>query len=239
MTSRNDSCSCGSGIKYKRCCLGKRPLTSKDLLDSLKEQITFLDTSCNSFDQGNLIESKRIALTLRILFHDTKNSKSLLSIIDSNLMMLNTAIPIVETGVKMFSSPLTMQKISKNPESLTFKFEPALENFKESRPWNFIEFKNWWNQVILVDSDTITYTREELVLHMADTDGGAHVDPKQDEKYYELSKTNKTGIRTYKGDITKPETLVFSDIDSKPHLPAMRQIGFEVLHSIRRKYSEI
>lgn len=24
--SRNDACSCGSGLKYKRCCLGKTPI---------------------------------------------------------------------------------------------------------------------------------------------------------------------------------------------------------------------
>jgi len=31
--SRNDPCPCGSGLKYKRCCLGKRvPLRGKRLL---------------------------------------------------------------------------------------------------------------------------------------------------------------------------------------------------------------
>src|SRR5205823_1787360 len=27
-TGRNDTCPCGSGIKFKRCCLGKSPLNS-------------------------------------------------------------------------------------------------------------------------------------------------------------------------------------------------------------------
>jgi hypothetical protein len=47
----------------------------KSLLD---EQLDFLRTSADAFDRGVLSEYKRIALVLRVLLHDTSQSRSLL-----------------------------------------------------------------------------------------------------------------------------------------------------------------
>jgi hypothetical protein len=56
----------------------KIKLKYKELEDHLKEQLDFLITSCDLYDRGKLSEAKRIAATIRILFHDTKHSRSLL-----------------------------------------------------------------------------------------------------------------------------------------------------------------
>ena len=46
-------------------------LKKTELEEHLKEQIEFLLASCEDYDNGRNSEAKRIAATLRILFHDT------------------------------------------------------------------------------------------------------------------------------------------------------------------------
>jgi hypothetical protein len=56
---------------------------------------------------------------------------------------------------------------------------PGLDGLVARRGlWNrrFKWFEDWWHQVVIRDTTGHTFTREELVLNMADTEGGAHVD---------------------------------------------------------------
>ena len=52
-------------------------------LDQLKkhlnEQLAFIESSCNSYDQGNTSEAKRIAVSVRTLVKNSKSTTSLLS----------------------------------------------------------------------------------------------------------------------------------------------------------------
>lgn len=56
----------------------KIKVPESELKAHLKEQISFLVSSCELFDEGKRDEAKRITTHLRILFHDTGMSKSLL-----------------------------------------------------------------------------------------------------------------------------------------------------------------
>src|ERR1017187_2181948 len=47
------------------------------LANLLREQFGYLQTSAREYDAGNEAESKRLATTLRVLFHNTTRSKSL------------------------------------------------------------------------------------------------------------------------------------------------------------------
>jgi hypothetical protein len=48
---RNDACPCGSGIKYKRCCLGKQQAVATNLTDVQKAQIS-LQNAINKIQQA-------------------------------------------------------------------------------------------------------------------------------------------------------------------------------------------
>jgi hypothetical protein len=48
-------------------------------MQHLHEQMTFLRGSAESYDAGDFSEAKRLATTLRLLLHDTKKSRSLLT----------------------------------------------------------------------------------------------------------------------------------------------------------------
>ncbi|MFJ5956563.1 hypothetical protein ACIQC5_11475 [Paenarthrobacter sp. NPDC092416] len=51
----------------------------RDDINRLVEQLEFLDSSCAAYDSGSRSEAKRLATTVRVLLHDTKQSTSLLA----------------------------------------------------------------------------------------------------------------------------------------------------------------
>lgn len=56
--------------------------SKNELKIHLSEQIGFLKTSSHLYDLGFENEAKRLAVTLRVLLSDTKNSTSLLTALD-------------------------------------------------------------------------------------------------------------------------------------------------------------
>ena len=74
--------------------------------------------------------------------------------------------------------------------------------------------------------------RRDLILNVADTDGGGHVDPELDELYYAFSKKNSLGWMFANGDITKA-------FDGRPELVCMRQIAYEVLLTLKDEVPHI
>jgi hypothetical protein len=76
---RNAPCPCGSGKKYKKCCLGEYQLTENDLYNHLKEEVQLFVFLCKSYDERLTHVAKILATRIGILIHDTKNSTSLLT----------------------------------------------------------------------------------------------------------------------------------------------------------------
>lgn len=50
-----------------------------NLSEQLRRQLKFIDASCRAYDAGEIEEALRIAVSLRVIFHDTTNSTSLLT----------------------------------------------------------------------------------------------------------------------------------------------------------------
>ena len=104
-----------------------------------------------------------------------------------------------------------------------------------------VPFVTWWNGVILEDSSNHRFSRRDLVLHVADTDGGAHVDPNLDAAYMALSRSNSLGHTFVTGSsleeiITRPATQ--TTFQGRPELACMRQIAYEVLCTIDNRAPE-
>jgi hypothetical protein len=83
-------------------------------------------------------------------------------------------------------------------------------------------FEDWWNQVVMV-IDRTPITRKQLVLAAANKDGGAHVDSKLTREYEKLAADGALGH--FLGE-PMPNIPI-----TDGHLMALRQVGFEVLHS--------
>ena len=76
-----------------------------------------------------------------------------------------------------------------------------------------------------------TFCRRDLILNVADTDGGAHVDPYLDEAYMGLSRKNSLGWIFFNGNIEEA-------FRGRPELACMRQIAEEVLITLRENTQE-
>jgi hypothetical protein len=104
-------------------------------------------------------------------------------------------------------------------------------------------FVDWWNGIVLRDQKTHAFTRRDLVLAVADQDGGAHVDAQLDEAYAELTRANSlqhTWGRNEEGGVGFMG-FVLGDGPVVGHAPAnsialahIRQIAWETLDTLRR-----
>jgi len=137
-----------------------------ELIDHWGEQIGFIQDSSEQFDNGKLSEAKRIATALRVLFHETNKSHSLLYQIgfQNSILLLSTAHSYIPVNM---SSYWGLLKISGD------KYQPLLGDSDSSK---FLSFDDWWNEIIFDDKESV-FTRKDIVWYIANQDGGAHVDP--------------------------------------------------------------
>ncbi len=187
------------------------------LIQKLKMQIDFLKRSCYSFDSGFQDEAFRIAVVLRVLFHSTKQSTSLLKHLDyENLPLISTK---AHTSKELLNSAsLYMGLIQMRANGLV----PKLNTGPIIREIDFIE---WWNEVVLIPGKNIKFTRRRLVLEMANKDGGAHIDKKISAEYEII--LNGVG-ELYRSD---SEGNISIEKVENMHLITVRQIAFEVINS--------
>lgn len=111
-------------------------------------------------------------------------------------------------------------KISNTPPKPTSRFVPLCGENEKFHP--FVPFLAWWKAVVFKDQRGNRFSRKDIVLTVANQDGGAHVDPELDEDYDALSKKNTLGWTFKSGDAEIPWP-------SNPVPASIRQIAHEVL----------
>lgn len=111
-------------------------------------------------------------------------------------------------------------ELSSTPPTARAKFVPKCEMNEELHP--VVPFSAWWNAVVFKDKRGNTFSRREVVLTLANQDGGAHVDPELDEDYAGLSKENTLGWNLKAGEQDVPWP-------SNPVPASVRQIAHEIL----------
>jgi len=197
-----------------------------DLIKELKDQIALLESACDTYDAGLKPVGKHIALSLRVLLHHRGQSQSLLRQLNLlSVRFFDTAGEVNPRNLAT-SSNLVATAISGNGA----EYVPLVLSGGGPIPQRLIKFADWWNQVVVVDNQRREFKRRELIAHVADTDGGAHVDPELDEAYMDLSRNNSLGWVFRKGDIEQQL--------NGPELACMRQIAHEVLITLRQHVPE-
>lgn len=199
------------------------PQAASDLERHLADQLRFLESSAAAFDSGFEGEARRLAVVIRVLVHDTKQSKSLLGLLGRKAMGFYDSALDVNPNNVMTHSGLTAMRLTAGGPNAGGKYIALLDGTIAShRP---VTFDQWWNKVVIVDDQRHTITRKELVLAVANTDGGAHVDPNLDEKYARLSRGNSLAWIWHDERGDRPM--------EGPELAAVRQIAHEVLKSFQ------
>ncbi len=192
---------------------GARP----DLEDILREQIGFLERSNAAYDEGYYDEAKRIAVVVRVLLHDTQSSHSLFQQLSyKNYKFLDTS-PNVDSQIpgKIFQAGLAIPSLK--------GYVPRHQAPQLHHP-SWSNFTNWWNNPV-INTQERTYSRRELVLILANKEGGAHVDPKL-TAHYENLKNKGSGFTIIK-DGSAPKRM------TQEEHACLRQIAYELLETIK------
>lgn len=189
-----------------------------DFHKQLERQMAFLQRSCDGYDVGISDEAIRIATTIRVLIHATRNSTSLLQHLNATTInLLSTTAGAPSNATRFFG--LGMLELS----SETTNYIPSLDM---SRVKKLVPVSQWWDEVVFVIDTQTSLSRKEIVLAAANKDGGAHVDPRLPPEYEALSKDNAIRVFTFSDDGVKvPEPV------DNVHFVAIRQMAYELLNS--------
>jgi hypothetical protein len=152
--------------------------------EQLDSQLGYLKRSCESYDSGHEDEAARLATTLRVLLHTKgRNNVSVLSHLGlQDTSMLTSAIYNNNDWRDLLQIKIDLN----SPQPVTT--QPQLgDQFNEAT------FESWWTGEPIFRYEDKVYSRKDVILSMADKDGGAHVD-RELEPYYETLRRGLQGL---------------------------------------------
>jgi hypothetical protein len=209
-------------MKYKK--------SGDELRRECREQVELLLSAVMGFDAGREIEAKNIALRLRVLLHDTPKQTSALTHVGlkSTLKYLDTCQDS-PPGNLLMEQPLVLTEFS--PTGVRFRaiLDEPIPPFL--RP-QLVAFDAWWKRVVLWH-ETLQkkFSREALVLTMADKDGGAHIDEDLSADYAWLTRQQVASGTTMRQGVSTPVLPLAEAV--------VRQIAHELLKGLHHQAPEM
>ncbi len=181
------------------------------------------------FDAGHRVASLPMATALRVLVHDTDRSKSVLTQLGEKerLQFADTAAHI-DPGNLLPTPGLVLAKVTAGSGA---DWVPPLDGelLGPHRQQPPLPFGRWWTMPItkVHGPKGGTWSRKSFVLHIANKEGGAHVDPEEPEATIRsLEEHNALGFQ-YLDPVIGDQPML-----NGPVLPSVRQIGLEVQRTI-------
>jgi hypothetical protein len=205
--------------------------TQNDLFNHFNEQLELLSVLAQSYDSGSEVAAKSMATCVRVLLHNTDRSFSLLKQLGLDGSDIFDTCAEIEgsptTGAIQIGSSAGLVALALGEDGKG-RYIPYLD---ETPPFHGkkVPFKDYWGAVVFTDNFGAKFTRKDIVLTVANQDGGAHIDPQIDEKYVQLSRKNSMGWEA--GNDHVPSTAPIG-----PELAAIRQIGHEILRTFLPGY---
>ncbi|MBI3658112.1 MAG: hypothetical protein HY232_17050 [Acidobacteria bacterium] len=215
-------------------------------MDELKrefnEVVQNLRTLSEEYERGSKAAAKAIAVQLRVLLHDSKQNISLLTMFGRKRILFDSTPNLLAGTDKTPQLPLIrfQSRGVIAPEGATISdaeyvpvywgfpgFGDALNMFIpwSIPPWQQLPFDQWWDQrVLLIDSQT-SLTRHDIILGVADQQGGAHSDPSIEEKHAIVMRQQALRFSvSLGGQSASPE--------HGPQYACVRQICYEVQRTL-------
>jgi hypothetical protein len=202
--------------------------TNNPLSDRFDEYTKLMTVLCDCYDGGNDIVAISIATAIRALVHDTEQSTSLLAHLGrKNGQYLNTNFrnskEVVHLGL--------VRRINvgvNDGKGGEAKYWPLCDERyfpTPKRHFTVTSFDKWWNERVFENQNSYL-TRRDLVLTIVNKDGGAHFDTEVDKNYDDFRKSCSGG-----SNLIGRQSGVKREYDNIPIYPAVRQMGYELLHS--------
>ena len=201
---------------------------SNPLPERLDEHMKLMTVLCESYDGGNDIIALPIATAIRVLVHDTTNSTSLLKHLGKK------GGQYLNTNCRDLREPVHLGLVRRINVGVNdgaggeAKYWPLCDEryFPIQRAhFAFVSFEDWWGERVF-ENPRSYLTRRDLVLAIANKDGGAHFDTEVDQRYDDFRKKWSGG-----SSLIGRKSGVKRGYDNIPIYPAVRQIGYELLHS--------
>ncbi|CAM2794947.1 hypothetical protein [Dellaglioa algida] len=152
-------------------------------------------------------------MSLRILFHETPKSVSVFSKLKPLMHLYSSGRYYLPDNL-LPSWVLLSIKMSNDG----IAYEPLIDS--PSRTF-FMNFEDWWNEIIFDDLNS-KFTRKDIILFVANQDGGTHVDPDMKESFVALTKLNSLGWVDQNGNVPK----------NNPVYQSIRSMARELIMSI-------
>ena len=192
--------------------------TREELESLLCENTDNLKLIADAFDGGDHHVAPVMAVILRNLLHTKGRSIALLHQLGMlERLFFNTASSFDPQNL-LETEALIAQEATPDGHRYFAPLDQAMVA-------EFVPFQDWWRQIVFSIDDGEVFSRESLVLHVADKEG-KHVDPKIPSKFAKL-KTSPW--------IPNPETG--SDLKNRDR-HAILQIVHEVLKTIDNDYAK-
>ena len=163
----------------------------KFLRERLEELRHLLGKSIKEFASGDLAEGIRLATAIRVLVHETGNSKPLLRQLSPNylqLEILDRKPPEAEKSRPSQQSVVVMSvpiSIKINDSGVFLNAELDVEAYTPTI------LGRWWTRPALILPGLGGISRKEIVLGLANKEGGAHVDVNLPAKYRQLMESKQ------------------------------------------------
>ena len=193
-----------------------------DLRVSFLEQVGLLSAYCEYFDAGNRSFAKPIANALRLLLHQSRNCTSLLNQVGLRNGLYFTVASALNP--KNLASECDLIFLRATAAGATY--EPKLEPLPGHK--NRMPFPEWWSRSIAKGRKGQTLSRMDMVLSVADTDGGTHLDPSLRQLYADFRTGDFLGWY-FNTSADSDGALVTS-----PEYACMRAVAGELLQTLRK-----
>ena len=189
-----------------------------DFQKQLSTHLGFIRRSCEEYDKGYTDEALRVAVSLRVLFHDTPKSTSLLKHLGK------------KHEIKLISTFVADDLVLPNAENVNWHTViPLMITSKGVRPpldtWDtrsILSIEEWWNERIWVEAN-FGLSRKDIVLSAANQDGGAHVDSNPSGKTKKAKQGPSVTIKI-NGKVLENGLI-------NHHHPLLRQMAYEIVNS--------
>lgn len=198
-------------------------VTAPDLAGQLDQQLRILEMSCREYDAGNLGAARRAAEALRIIFHNTATSTSLLvRLAASSTRLLSTCSTRKSDDPREYWLGFLQVTMEAGRQGLRceplFGTKPSMHRV--------VPFTGWWDGETVYFGAGRKIRRKTVILDAASKDGSASADAHHagnyqfvhEEPTYSFSADTISGART-------------TSLQVNVHLPCLRQIAHEVLNS--------
>jgi hypothetical protein len=202
----------------------------------LEKQLRYIENSARAYDAGDAEEAIRIATSLRVIFHQTRQSTSLLSHLRATYARMMTSVPKPPYPQEWFSPlanisammyfPEPHRKECPNYEASRFvsplTYKPLLSSASLTRA---VSGPDWWSAEPVIILHKKKSTRKDIVLWAANKDGGAHVDAQLPFDYVHLSNCIRLGAAS------DPTAEMTTETAKNAPFALLRQMAHEALNS--------